>query len=100
MEVIRIAKEKGVKFGKPKVATPRNTNDILDRYINHETTNNGTASLIEVSRGMFFRLVRDQKTLKISQFQYWLVSHKFLYLFFWVFIRFRKWSLHLLEQNY
>ena len=38
MEGIRIAKEKGVKFGRPKVVTPPNTNDILDKYINHETT--------------------------------------------------------------
>lgn len=46
MEGIRIAKEKGVKFGRPKVVTPPNTNDILDKYINHETTNTEAASLI------------------------------------------------------
>ena len=61
MEGIRIAKEKGVKFGRPKVVTPPNTNDILDRYISHEITNNEAASLIEVSRGTFFRLVREHK---------------------------------------
>lgn len=60
-ESIRIAKEKGVKFGRPKVVTPPNTNDILDRYINHETTNTEAASLIGVSRGTFFRLVREHK---------------------------------------
>ena len=31
-EGIRIAKEKGVKFGRPKAATPPNTNEILDKY--------------------------------------------------------------------
>ena len=61
MEGIRIAKEKGVKFGRPKVVTPPNTNDILDRYINHDITNTEAASLIEVSRGTFFRLVREHK---------------------------------------
>ena len=61
MEGIRIAKEKGVKFGRPKVVTPPNTNDILDRYINHETTNTEAASLIGVSRGTLFRLVREHK---------------------------------------
>lgn len=61
MEGIRIAKEKGVKFGRSKVVTPPNTNDILDRYINHETTNTEAASLIGVSRGTFFRLVREHK---------------------------------------
>ena len=39
MEGIRIAKEKGVKLGKPKVVTPPNINEILDKYIKHEITN-------------------------------------------------------------
>ena len=64
MEGIRIAKEKGVKFARPKVVTPPNTNDILDRYINHEITNTEAASLIGVSRGTFFRLVREHKKIK------------------------------------
>ena len=64
MEGIRIAKEKGVKFGRPKVVTPPNTNDILDRYINHETTNTEAAPLMGVSRGTFFRLVREHKKMK------------------------------------
>ena len=61
MEGIRIAKEKGVKFGRPKVVTPPNTNDILDRYISHEITNTEAASVIGVSRGTFFRLVKEHK---------------------------------------
>lgn len=89
MEGIRIAKEKGVKFGRPKVVTPPNTNDILDKYINHETTNTEAASLIGVSRGTFFRLVREHKKRETKQFKYCLVSHKFLYLFFWFFIKFQ-----------
>lgn len=64
MEGIRIAKEKGVKFGRLKVVTPPNTNDILDRYINYETTNTEAASLMGVSRGTFFRLVREHKKMK------------------------------------
>ena len=39
MEGIRIAKEKGVKLGRPKVVTPPNINEILDKYIKHEITN-------------------------------------------------------------
>ena len=60
-EGIRIAKEKGVKFGRPKVVTPPNTNEILDKYINHEITNTEAATIIGVSRGTFFRLVREFK---------------------------------------
>ena len=61
MDGIRIAKEKGVKFGRPRVSTPPNTNDILDKYINHEITNTKATELIGVSRGTFFRLVKDRK---------------------------------------
>ena len=63
-EGIRIAKEKGVKFGRPKANLPPNTNDILDKYINKELTNTIATQLIGVSRGTFFRLVKDKKLLK------------------------------------
>jgi DNA invertase Pin-like site-specific DNA recombinase len=60
-EGISIAKDKGVKFGRPKVITPPNTNEILDKYINHEITNTEAASILGVSRGTFFRLVKERK---------------------------------------
>ena len=60
-EGIRIAKEKGVKFGRPKASTPPNTNEILEKYINHEITNIKAASIIGVSRGTFFRIVNEYK---------------------------------------
>ena len=63
-EGIRIAKEKGVKFGRPKSTLPHNTNDILDKYINKELTNTIATQLIGVSRGTFFRLVKERKLLK------------------------------------
>ena len=62
-EGIRIAKEKGVRFGRPKVSTPSNTNEILDKYINHEITNTEATKLVGVSRGTFFRLVAEHKKL-------------------------------------
>ena len=65
-EGIRIAKEKGVKFGRPKAILPHNTIDILDKYINKELTNILAAKLIGVSRGTFFRLVKERKLLKNS----------------------------------
>ena len=60
-EGIRIAKEKGVKFGRPKVILPPNTNEILDDYINHKITNIEGAKLLKVSRGTFFRLASNYK---------------------------------------
>ena len=62
-EGIRIAKEKGVKFGRPKAVLPPNTNEILDKYINKEINNIEAAKLIGISRGTFFRLVRERKSL-------------------------------------
>lgn len=47
MEGIRIAKEKGVRFGRPRASTPHNTNDILDKYIKHEITNTEATSKLE-----------------------------------------------------
>ena len=63
-EGIRIAKEKGVKFGRPKVPTPPNTNYILDKYINHEITNTIAISMIGVSKGTFFRLITKKEHIK------------------------------------
>lgn len=62
-EGIRIAKEKGVKFGRPKAILPPNTNDILDKYINKEINNIEAAELIGISRGTFFRLIKERKSL-------------------------------------
>jgi len=64
-EGIKIAKEKGVKFGRPKVNLPPNTNDVLDKYFNKELTNIEAAKLIGVSRGTFFRLVKERKINKL-----------------------------------
>ena len=65
-EGIRIAKEKGVKFGRPKAILPLNTSDILDKYINRKLTNIEVTKLIGVSRGTLFRLVKERKLLKNS----------------------------------
>jgi len=60
-EGIQIAKEKGVRFGRPKLVLPSNTNEILDQYINHKLTNIEAARIIGVSRSTFFNLVRKRK---------------------------------------
>lgn len=60
-EGIRIAKEKGVKFGRPKKVLPPNTNDILLKFIHKEITNTEASTSIGISRGTFFRLVKSYK---------------------------------------
>ena len=64
-EGIESAKKRGVvKFGRPKAILPPNTNEILDKYINKEINNIKAANLIGISRGTFFRLVKERKSLK------------------------------------
>lgn len=60
-EGIRIAKEKGIKFGRPKKELPPNTNEILNKYFNKEIRNIEASRLIGVSKGTFFRFVKENK---------------------------------------
>ena len=60
-EGIRIAKEKGVKFGRPKITLPSYTNEIIKKHINKEITNIEAIKIIGVSRGTFFRIVKEYK---------------------------------------
>lgn len=60
-EGIKIAKEKGVRFGRPNVITPSNTNIIIQNYINHKLTNKEAYNLLGVSKGTFFKLVKIYK---------------------------------------
>ena len=62
-EGIRIAKEKGVKFGRPKITLPPDTDDIISKYINKNITTEEAIKLIGVSRGTFFKLVKERKTI-------------------------------------
>lgn len=62
-EGIRIAKEKGVKFGRPKIILSESMIKILDKYINKELNNIEATKLIGVSHGTFFRLIKERKKI-------------------------------------
>ena len=63
-EGIRIAKEKGVKFGRPRATTPTNTCQVINEYLLHELSAEEAYRAIGVSRGTFFKLVKEQKGAK------------------------------------
>lgn len=60
-EGIRIAKEKGVKFGRPKVILPINANEILNDYLNHKITYIKAIELLNISKSTFFKIIRNIK---------------------------------------
>ena len=57
-EGIRIAKEKGVRFGRPNVTLPNNKDEIFRLYKEHKINNHIAAEMLGVSRGTFFRLLK------------------------------------------
>ena len=57
-EGIRIAKEKGVKFGRPKVI---NSHEILNDYLNHKITYIKAMELLNISKSTFFKIIRNIK---------------------------------------
>ena len=61
-EGIKIAKEKGIKFGRPKLILSTSANDILKKYLNKELTCNQAINLIGVSRGTFFKLAKRKNS--------------------------------------
>lgn len=60
---IKVAKEKGVRFGRPQVELPSNTDDVLSQYVSRKITYTKASELLGISRGTFFRLIKD-KSLK------------------------------------
>lgn len=60
-EGIRIAKEKGVKFGRPKVILPINANEIFNDYLNHKITYIKAMELLNISKSTFFKIIRNIK---------------------------------------
>ena len=62
-EGIKIAKEKGIKFGRPKVNLPQNYIEIFYGYLCKDLSCEKALELLDISRGTFFRLVKRYKEL-------------------------------------
>lgn len=60
-EGIRIAKEKGIHMGRPCYKLPRNFESVIKRYLNHEITNMKAQFLLKMTRGTFFKYLKEYK---------------------------------------
>ena len=60
-EGIRIAKEKGVRFGRPLVTLPEELEPYIKQYINRERKCLELMKILNVSRGRFYVYVRKYK---------------------------------------
>lgn len=60
-EGIRMAKLRGVRFGRPMVASPDNLDEIIDSYLSGEITSKIACQLSGLTRGTFFRRVKARR---------------------------------------
>lgn len=58
-EGIAIAKQKGVKLGRPKTEYPKQWNDIYIKWKNKEITSVKAMKLLDLKKSTFYRLVHD-----------------------------------------
>lgn len=54
-EGIRMAKLRGVKFGRPAISTPKNFDEIVNLFLNKEVSSKQAIEMSGLSRGTFYR---------------------------------------------
>ena len=59
-EGIRIAKEKGVKFGRPRKKYPSYMKTIISKYTNKEISLMNAVNILGISKTTFYRLVKEE----------------------------------------
>ncbi|MGM9813929.1 MAG: recombinase family protein [Candidatus Enteromonas sp.] len=60
-EGIKMAKLRGVKFGRPMAPAPDNLGEIIDSYLNGEITSKTACQLSRLTRGTFFRRLKERR---------------------------------------
>ena len=65
-EGIRIAKEKGVRMGRPKCKLPNNFKDIAVSYYEHKITNKEASKMLKINRGTFLKYAKEYEPKNIS----------------------------------
>lgn len=64
-EEIRIAKEKGIRFGRPKKELPDNYEELLFCYDHHYITLIECLNVLKISKGTFYRLLKQYRLEQI-----------------------------------
>jgi DNA invertase Pin-like site-specific DNA recombinase len=63
-EGIRMAKLRGVKFGRPRIALPNGYERIAGKFLNGEITSDEACAYLKMSRGTFFRNLTAKRIKK------------------------------------
>ena len=58
-EGIKTAKARGVKFGRPRIILPNNFEIVARQYLNKEITNKKACEILGMTRGSFFRYIKE-----------------------------------------
>ncbi len=58
-EGIKTAKARGVKFGRPRITLPSNFEIVARQYLNNEITNKKACEILGMTRGSFFRYMKE-----------------------------------------
>ena len=58
-EGIKTAKARGVKFGRPRISLPNNFEIVARQYLNKEITNKKACEILGMTRGSFFRYLKE-----------------------------------------
>ena len=58
-EGIKTAKARGVKFGRPRIILPNNFEIVARQYLNKEMTNKKACEILGMTRGSFFRYMKE-----------------------------------------
>ena len=57
-EGIKLAKEKGICFGRPKLKLPNNFKNVKTKYLNKELSSSDACKLLSMSKSTFYKYVK------------------------------------------
>ena len=68
-EGIRMAKLRGVKFGRPTISTPKNFDEIVTLFLNKKVTSKQAIEMSGLSRGTFYRKLNKLQLCRHNQYE-------------------------------